>query len=459
MKTGSFKRWLNKKNGSSINTIPPSSHDELNIYSNTESISKLGLTIFLTGTLGFLIWASFAPLTEGVPTEGNVSIDTKRKKVQHLEGGIIKEVLVKEGEFVKKGDALIRLANSSVKAEFKSMRQHYFQLIATKCRLEAEQTGKKLITFSPEIISTATKDPLIKKLLLDQKQLMHSRSEAMSASIKIFNESIIGQESLSLGFKKIITFRRNQLNSFLKELSGIESLVLEGYAPRTQQQSIERSIADLHSSIAELKSSVITARQKILELKQRKIQTRFNFLEDVDSKLADIGPQIQPTLETYKILFNKLSRTTIKAPASGQVVSLSTQTVGEVIQSGQKLMDIVPQKEKLLIETKIPPHLVDRVKIDDLVDVRFSTFSHSPLLVVSGQLISLSEDVLTDDKSNFNYYLARIVITQQGIKDLGKRKMHAGMPAQVIIKTGKRSLLTFLLNPLVKRISASMQEE
>jgi protease secretion system membrane fusion protein len=156
-----------------------------------------------------------------------------------------------------------------------------------------------------------------------------------------------------------------------------------------------------------------------------------------------------------------LARTELRAPVEGQVLGLMNQTVGGVIQAGQKIMDVVPEDEHLILEAKIFPHLIDKVRSDDEVDIRFSAFAHSPQLVISGKILSISKDLLNDPPPSMTptYYLARVVVTADGMKKLGNRQLQAGMPAEVVIKTGERSLMTYLLHPLIKRMAASMKEE
>jgi protease secretion system membrane fusion protein len=163
--------------------------------------------------------------------------------------------------------------------------------------------------------------------------------------------------------------------------------------------------------------------------------------------------------EKLHAVTDDLGRTEIKAPASGQVVGLAVQTVGGVVQPGQKLMDIVPKDAPLLLEARVAPHLIDRVHADLPVDVRFSSFAHSPQLVVDGKVVSISGDLLTEPQTNVSYYLARVQVTPEGLKHLGKRQLQPGMPVEVIFKTGERSMLTYLLHPLTKRLAASMIEE
>ena len=253
--------------------------------------------------------------------------------------------------------------------------------------------------------------------------------------------------------------RKAQQEFLQEELKGLRELVKEGYAPRNRQLEVERMAAESSGSIADIQGNILRARRSIAEMKMRSLQRQQEYRKEVDTQLADIRREVQADADKLKASREELARTTIRAPAEGQVVGLAAQTVGGVISPGQKLMDIVPQNETLLLETHVPPHMIDRVQPGKDVDVRFSAFAHSPQLVLEGKVDSISSDLITEPQTNISYYLARISLTPQGMKDLGNRQMQAGMPAEVIIKTGERTVLTYLLHPLVKRLAASMKEE
>jgi protease secretion system membrane fusion protein len=228
----------------------------------------------------------------------------------------------------------------------------------------------------------------------------------------------------------------------------------------SKRHELERGVSEIKSSIAENKANQIRAKQAILEIEQRQMSLRADFMKEVEQGLTQIRPDIQSQAEKYKAATQELERTEIKSPVAGQVVGLSVQTVGSVVQAGQRMMEIVPSEEKLVLETKIAPHLIDRVKMGDQVDVRFSSFSDSPQLVVPGVLKTLSSDALTDNTQNaMPYYLARVHVTEEGLKSLGSKKMQPGMPVEIVIKTGSRTLLKYLVSPLTKRIAASMKEQ
>ncbi len=437
--------------------VEPASGEPL--PTDTGRIARLGLWAIGMGFGGFLLWTAMAPLDEGVPSSGIVSVDTKRKTVQHQQGGIIREVLVREGQMVEAGQIVIRLDDAVARANYESSRQRYLGLRAMEGRLLAEQSGLTAIVFHPDLLKAAETDPMIRQHVTAQNQLLQSRRASLDASLGAIDESIRGQEALIEGYKGVLASRGNQVASLEREAQGVRDLVKEGYAPFNRQMEIERSIADLGASTADVQASRARAQSAILELRQRAQGLRADYRKEVDTQMADVRREVQAEAERFKAVTEELARTEIRTPASGQVVGLAVQTVGGVVQAGQKLMDIVPQNATLVLEARIAPHLIDRIRPGAPVDVRFAAFAHSPQLVVDGVIDSLSTDILTDSTNNYPYYLARVSITSAGMKTLGKRQLQPGMPVEVVIKTGERSVLTYLLHPLLRRLSASMKEE
>ena len=436
----------------------PAVEGELVLPSDTRSPARLGLWVLGIGFGGALLWAGFAPLDEGVPTQGTVTLDTKRKAVQHPQGGIVREVLVKEGQFVKKDEPLLRLDDAVVQANFEAVRQHYLTMRAMEGRLDAEQRGAAKISFHPDLL--AKDEPLIKQTIDNQQQLFQSRRQAQAADMQAIEESIRGQQASIQGYEGVLRSRHAQQEFIQEDLKGLRDLVKEGYAPRSKQFEMERMAAESLGSIAELQSNIMRARAAIAEMKMRAIQRTQEYRKEIDSSLSDVRREVQADAEKYKAVSDEMGRTIIRAPAEGQVVGLAVQTVGAVIGPGQKLMDIVPGHEALLLEARISPHMIDRVHPGLETDVRFSSFAHSPSLVVQGKVESVSADLIIEQQPNsMPYYLARVSVTPEGMKELGGRQMQAGMPAEVVIKTGERTVLTYLLHPLIKRMAASMKEE
>lgn len=419
---------------------------------------RIGLWALAIGFGGFLVWAALAPLDEGVPATGMVAIDTKRKAVQHLSGGIVQEVLVREGDEVKEGQLLIRLDSAVARANHEAVRQRYLGLRATQGRLLAERSGQAAIAFHPDLVAAST-DPLIRQQMQNQEQLFQTRRSLLRSDLQSIEESIQGQEGLLVAYKGMLDNRASQLVLINEELGHLRGLVREGYAPRNRQLEMERMVADTSTAIADLRGNTERARRSIGEMRQRAMSRQQEYRKEVETQLAEVSRDVLSDNEKLRAVTDDLARTEIKAPADGQVVGLAAQTVGGVVQAGQKLMDIVPKDAPLLLEAHVAPHLIDRVHTDLPVDVRFSSFAHSPQLVVDGKVVSISADLLTEPQTNVTYYLARVEVTPEGLKRLGKRQLQPGMPVEVIFKTGERSMLTYLLHPLTKRLAASMTEE
>ena len=412
------------------------------------------------GLVAFIVWAALAPLDEGVPSPASVAIDTKRKTIQHQQGGIIREVLVREGDQVKDDQVLLRLEDGAVRANMEAARQRYLGLRAMESRLLAEQTERDRIAFHPDVLAEA-KDPLIQRHIEAQEQLFRTRRTGLQADLAGIEESIRGQEALRQSYAGMIESRRSQLRLIQEQLGHIQSLVKEGYAPRNQQLDLERQAAEIMTSLTDLNGNMTRAVQLVAELRQRAISRRQDYRKETDAQMAEVTREAQSDEGRLRALRDEVARTEIRSPANGQVVGLTFQTVGGVIGPGQRVLDVVPEKEALLLEARIAPHLINSIQPGLLADVRFSSFAHSPQLVVEGKVVSVSGDLLTEQTAMgpMSYFLARVEVTPEGMKTLGRYQMQPGMPAEVIIKTGERTLLTYLLHPLTRRVASSMKEQ
>lgn len=420
---------------------------------------RWGFAALALALVGFLLWASIAPLNSGVPTMAQVTVDTKRRPVQHLSGGIVQTVLVREGEVVQVGQPLIKLNDAMARANYESVRQRYLGMQAVQNRLQAEHAGASSIAFAPELQSAANTDPQIQQQLAIQQQLLLSRRSALQAELAAINESINGQQASIVAIEGMRGMRQQQLALLQQELGHISTLVAEGFAPRNRQLELERNVAELQSSLLELHGSLQRARSAIAELRQRALARQQQQRLEIETQLTQASLEVQSDTERYNALRDELQRSHISAPAAGQVVGLQVPAAGGVIQPGAVLMDIVPVGEPLLLDARIEPHLIDRVRTGQRTNVRFTTFMHQPQLVVEGEVVSLSKDVLTDRNTGASFYLARVQVTPEGMNTLGQNRMQPGMPAEVLIVTGERTLLTYLLGPLLRRVAMSMTEE
>ncbi len=427
---------------------------------DTQSTIRLGFIAIALGFGSFLAWAAWAPLDEGVPAPAIVAIDTKRKAIQHMTGGIVDRVLVREGQFVKAGDVLVELNEGSTRANFESIRQSYMAQRAAESRLLAELSNASVISFHPDLLA-ASNDAFIKQHITTQTQLFESRRNSVRNEIGAMDESIAGQVAMLAGNLQQIESRKLQAEKQAEQLKSVSDLANEGYVPRNQALQLEQGQAELNATLADLQASRIRIERSIAEMRLRKAQRTQDFLKEAGTQLADVRKEVQAGRERLDAVAGELGRVKIKSPVDGQVVGITLSSVGGIVSPGQRLMDVVPKEEGVILEAKLPVIVIDRVRAGDEVAVRFSTFAHSPQLVVDGLLNSISGDVVTESTAagNTSYYLARIQLTKEGLNKLGNHTLQPGMSAEVLIKTGERSLLTYLMNPLSKRVAASMKEE
>lgn len=431
-------------------------------YAHSVSQTRKGAAILLLGLAGFVLWAAFAPLDEGVPTEGVISVETNHKVVQHLTGGMVSALQVHEGQEVQTGDVLFKLDAQASKARYEEVWQRYAGLRAQEDRLRAEQAHRAVIDFHPDLTSQQ-QDPFIQQHMRNQSQLLAARTSALAADIAGKKESIAGYQALIEGYRGVLSSHESQLTLLEEQLKGVRALTAEGYAPRNQQNDLEQRVAALYGERANTQANMTRAQRAILELQQQINQRNQIEQKEIDADMAQVKLQVEADAQKVLALRQELGRTEIRSPASGQVVGLQVHTVGAVIQPGQKLMDIVPSGEALIVDAQIPPHLIDKIHVGQAADIRFSTFANSPQLLAEGQLKSVSKDLLSKPAATVegsqSYYLARVMLTDKGMHALQGRQLQPGMPVQVVIKTGERTLWNYLMHPLSKRLAASMKEE
>lgn len=434
---------------------------ELLALADTRRVARFGLFTLIIGFGGFLVWAAMAPLDQGVPSIGYVSVDTKRKAVQHLQGGIVQQVLVREGQSVEMNQPLLRLDDSATRASYEGVRQQLYSLKAVESRLLAEQQGLSTIAFDAALVTASRTDPKLSTQMTIQTQLLQARRQSVDAALGMMRESAIGQEAIITSASQIEANLKLQAQSLERELQGVRDMVKDGYLPVSRQLEMERQLTSLRSQMAETVSNQIRARQAILEIRQREVATRADYRKEIEQQLGQLRPEIQVLTERFKAISEELERVEVRSPAKGQVVGLTVQTVGGVIGPGQRVMDIVPANESLVVEARVESHLIDRVAPGAEVDLRFASFANTPQLVVPGRVLTLSSDTVTDPAMPQlpPYYLARIEVTPAGIKELGSRRLQPGMPVDVVFKTGQRTLLDYIIRPLTKRMAASMKEE
>lgn len=420
--------------------------------------SRWGWLILLFGVGGFFLWASFAPLDQGVGSPGVVVVSGSRKSVQPLTGGKVAAILVKDGDAVKKDQLLVQMDATQPKAQLEIAKNQWFSTMAVEARLTAERAGKGQIIF-PAALLKEKKDSRAANAIELQKQLFETRQRNLRGELAIMAESLAGIESQLKGLEESKKSKDEQLRLMKEEIVGQRELAKEGFLPRNRLLEQERLLEQISGAISEDIGNIGRARRAASEVKARMIARQQDFTREVESQLADVQRDSSSLTSRVGALTEEVQNTEIRSPSAGVVVGQNIHTEGGVVQAGSVLMDIVPKDEPLTIETQIMPNLIDKVKVGLEVDIMFSAFQQSITPHVPGRVLGISADVLVDQKHGYAYYKALIGTTPEGMKKLKDHQVKAGMPVEVFVKTGERTMMNYLIKPLKDRVRNSLTEE
>ena len=419
---------------------------------------RLGWWIIIAGIGGFLLWASLAPLDKGVPLSGTVTVTTNRKAIQHQAGGTIEDILVKEGDVVEAGTVLVRMNSVQVKANAETMRVQYFAARATEARLIAERDGKKEIVFPAELEKMKS-DPIVANYIAMQQHLFSSRLLGIQSELSAMDESISGLKLQTSGLERSRDNKKQQLEFLQEQLGGMRDLAAEGYVARNRLLELERTYAQINGSISEDIGNIGRAQRQIAELKLRRVQRNQEYQQEVRSQLTDVQKEAEALAHKLSGLDHDLANVLVKAPVAGTVVGLNVFTRGGVIGPGFKMMDIVPSDDPLMVEGKLPVHLIDKVHPNLPVEFIFTAFNRNLTPHIPGIVTQVSADRFVDENTGEPYYKLQAEVAPEGMKMIADLQIKAGMPVDLFVKTGERTMMNYILRPILDHLKMAMSED
>ena len=422
--------------------------------------ARVGLWIIGCGLGGFLIWASLAPLAQGVAGNGTIVVAGERKTVQSLAGGSIEEILVREGERVKEGQVLIQLNTVQARSQLEVALGQWLSVRSSEARLNAERLGHEHINWPSDLLARS-KDPRAISDMALQNNLFETRQSELSNRLQlIHNQSDSLKEQLA-SYKQIKTHLETQLTYQRQELEGLRQLAAEGYVPRNRLFEAERNSAQLSAQLTAGIADIGKTRQAINDTELQALQLRQTFRIEAETQLANISADSSSLAERIKALEFELENAAIRAPVSGQVIGLSVHTEGGVIPAAQRLMDIVPLGSAWIIKARFEPLVADRLKPGLQVNLRFSSLNSATLPIVQGKVLTVSGDQLLDEQTRLPYFAVEVEIGTEAVEELARHGLEVtpGMQAEVLVQTGERTFLNYLLKPLTSRLSGALQEE
>lgn len=430
-----------------------------------EEVAPVLGTPFIIGVLvivlffgGFVGWSIYAPIESAAVAQGEVSVEIKRKTIQHLEGGIIGELLVKDGDTVTAGQVLIRLDDTQSKANLTLLQGRYDAIEAQEARLRSERDGLQAIQF-PDSLLARKADPDIAEMLDSQQRIFSARMGALVERRAIMEQNIEQYRAEIIGVQGEVKSQHDLINYSNEEIKANEDLHEKGMVGKQRMLELKREVADVtgrlssnQAAIARVEQRIASTRLEISELDTIRLSEVVDELQSVKAELFDYREKIHSAQYVLK-------RTEIVAPIAGIIVGMNVQTIGGVVAPGEAVLDIVPTNERLIIEARINPNDIDVVESGLLSHVRFNAFSQRKAKPVEGRVITVSADSLTNERTGEVYYSARIALTGDLKEALGAEGIYPGMQVDVMIVTGSQSTLDYFLRPITQSLSHAFREQ
>ena len=420
-----------------------------------EMPKRVGMLIFFLVFGVFGVWASVAPLDGAAVAPGVVTVKSYKKIVQHLEGGIVSEILARSGDLVSEGQALLVMNDTQSLAQLEIANSQLVALTAIESRLLAERDDLDRVSF-PEFLTRSNVNA--QSEIESQIQIFNARKASREGQVEVLEQRIEQLQTRAVGLTALKTSKEEQAGFYEEELVDVRELLSQGFADKLRLRDLERNASRLRGEAAELTANIASTAVEIGEARLQIIQLGREFLNEVVSNLGETQTALKDARERVTALQDIVSRTVVRAPVAGIVNGMQVHTVGGVIGPGTAIAEIVPQSDELIIEASVSPTDIDRVAEGQEATIRFSAFS-SATPTIFGRVLSLSADSQTDPNTNASYYLARIEVSPEGMADLGNLVLLPGMPAEVFIASGSRTLVQYLFKPFSNALARSFTED
>lgn len=418
-----------------------------------------GVVVFVSFFGLFGVWTAMAPLASAAVAQGVVSPEGSRKTVQHLEGGIIKQFLVREGAQVKKGDLLIVMDDTQARANYIGLQSQGLRYRAMKMRIDALQRRATTIDLASQF-PDAMADKDFAQFIANETEIFETRRRTLDQQRQIYAQQIEQLKEEARGYQAQIEGTNQQLKFIEEELADTRQLMEQGLARKPRVLELERMKANLVGNAGQLVSSVAKSQQKIAEIQLTQVDLENKFFNEQNDLLLKTNTDLAQVEEKISAAKDVLARTEIRAPITGIIVNLRFKTNDGVVKAGEPILDIVPTEDDLIIEARVSPNDIDAVKPGQTALVHLTPYHTRYTQLLHGSLRDISADTLTDEKTGTRYYKANVVVDHQAVQAVGENiVLSAGMPAEVFIRTGEHTLLAYLVEPFSRSLRRSFREK
>ena len=437
---------------------PPKIEDNEAIDPLKDRAMWIGGTVVSGALLIFILWGSLAPLAQGVVAIGVVEVAGENKTVQHLEGGIVKEMFVREGDTVAAGDTLLILDDTKPRAEQDLLEARYYGALAEIDRLGAELYGRDEIQFSREF-GPLRGDARIEEIIQAETDLFRERRTQHAGEIDILNRRVgqLGEKVNGLQARREAAEQEQALLE--KEVETLESLADKDYVSDEQLTQQRLSLAQTRGSVGQIGAEIAEAQLAIGESEQQIIQLKNDYRTELSANLTKARNLYFETGDRLAAVRDQVARTRIPAPQEGKVINMQVHTVGGVVPAGRPIMNIVPEDDALIVEAQVRPTDVDNVLVGQDCRLRITPFKQRATPELTGEVLVVSADILTDEQTQAQYYLARIAIPDSELARLGEKDIRPGFPVEVTFSGSTRTLVQYLAEPILDAIRRGLKEE
>ncbi|MEE7458777.1 hemolysin secretion protein D [Methylorubrum populi] len=420
----------------------------------------LALAIGLSAALvvGVGGWATFTDIAAAVIAPGQLVVETDVKKVQHPTGGVVGQLLAREGQRVAAGDVLIRLDETQTRANLDIVLKALDELSARRARDEAERDGLKIVTFPPELVARIDDDPTVARLIDGESRLFAARVASREGQKAQLRERVEQLRQEIAGLSEQAEAKNREISLIGHELKGVRDLYAKNLVPLSRVTALERDAARLEGERGQLVASTASARGKIAETELQIIQIDGEMRSEVGKDLAEIRAKWSELREKRVAAEDQLKRVELRAPQDGFVHQMSVHTVGGLVTPSEPAMLIVPAADQLLVEVRVQPQDIDNVRVGQKAILRFPAFNTRTTPEIDGEVVRVSADVTQDAKTGMAYYTARIRIRDDEKNHLKGLRLVPGMPVEAYTQIGERSVLSYLTKPLTDQIAKAWKE-
>lgn len=401
-------------------------------------------------------WATFTEISGAVIAPGKLVVDSNVKKVQHPTGGIVGELKVRDGDQVKRGEVVARLDETQARANLAIVTKALDELAARRARNEAERDGVDKITFSADLRARLN-EPDVAQVLGNEQKLFEVRQSARQGQKSQLIEQIEQLEQQIQGNVEQEAAKSKEIDWVQQELAGLRTLWKQSLVPFSRVTMLERDSARLQGERGLLIAAMAQARGRIAETRLKILQIDEDLRAEVGKELAEIRAKTSELVEKHVAAEDQLRRTDLVAPQDGKIFQRAVHTVGGVIQPGEVLMLVVPVSDALIVEIKVPPQDVDQLRQGQRAVVRFSSFNRRTTPELNGEVIEIGADVTQDEKRNESYYAVRIRIPDGELERLDGLQPLAGMPVETFIETSPRTVVSYLMTPMLEQIERTFR--